>query len=123
MAGRRRLDGIQALRGLAALMVVLHHAAAARPGIAAPLAGTDFGLAGVMAFFVISGAVMTHACRDEPLRTFALGRLIRVVPLYWLMTLAFYLIVTRREIWAGEAPGRLRELVLSLLFVPHLHPG
>jgi exopolysaccharide production protein ExoZ len=49
------------------------------------------GSAGVDVFFVISGLVMTisvqrNAHRPHPARSFARDRLIRIVPLYWIIT-------------------------------------
>ncbi len=49
------------------------------------------GSAGVDIFFVISGLVMTisvqrNAGRDHPAWTFAKDRIIRIVPLYWIVT-------------------------------------
>ncbi|WP_395336034.1 acyltransferase [Novosphingobium sp. BL-8H] len=93
------LDGLQALRGIAAVMVVIDHAMLAvipyDPHFA-PLgdfAGT-IGKMGVNLFFVISGFIMMYT--TEPTRTyapshrfsdFAWKRLTRLVPLYWLATL------------------------------------
>ncbi|PHP26094.1 hypothetical protein CJ301_18300 [Limimaricola cinnabarinus] len=77
----------------------------------------------MLIFFVISGFVIMHACRDEPVRTFAVRRIIRVVPLYWLMTQAFYVLMLRSDLAAGTPLARLPELVASLLFIPHYHQG
>ena len=49
-----------------------------------------FGQAGVDIFFVISGFIMwvtTHDRRTTPLQ-FLTNRIVRIVPLYWLLTLA-----------------------------------
>jgi peptidoglycan/LPS O-acetylase OafA/YrhL len=87
------LPGIQALRALAALMVVVHHAELS------VLLGFGFsakplflmGSAGVDVFFVISGFIMLVSSRrlfaaPRGPMTFVLRRLIRVVPLYWVVT-------------------------------------
>jgi exopolysaccharide production protein ExoZ len=112
---------IQYLRGIAAMMVVLHHAVAERAGFFAPLAHSDFGRPGVLIFFVISGFVMMHACRDEPPGLFLARRVIRVVPLYWLMTLIFFAILFPNDLAAGDPDRRVPHLAASLLFVPHHH--
>lgn len=79
-----RLPGIQALRGLAALAVVVRHALTET---------ADFGWvslmggAGVDIFFVISGFVMAYTSDGMSARTFLARRLARIVPIYWLCTL------------------------------------
>lgn len=85
-------DGIQYLRAIAALMVVVHHA---RHYYGEVPGWTDFGSRGVDIFFVISGFIMVHATRAfDPVRDagqqaldFFVRRAIRVVPLYWLALL------------------------------------
>ena len=128
---KRGFDGIQALRALAALSVALLHivdeAGALRgtPGHspwpwidALPLE------AGVDLFFVISGFVLVWASWDafgrlRAVAPFVARRLLRVVPLYWLLTAA--------TVAAGALlPGTLSEglsegpgyLAASLLFIP-----
>ncbi|MBY6005204.1 acyltransferase [Salipiger bermudensis] len=120
-ATSRTLDQIQYLRGIAAMMVVLHHAVQRRPGFYSPLEESHFGRPGVLIFFVISGFVMMYACRKERPATFAKRRIIRVVPIYWVMTLVFFLLLFRNDVAAGEPTRRLFELLQSLLFIPHYH--
>lgn len=111
---------IQYLRGLAALMVVWHHAPRQIPSLERfiPSAG---GVSGVDLFFAISGFIMvvtTTNSRVGPLE-FIWRRIVRVVPLYWLMTLLMVAI-------ALMVPSIFRTLVVepdtlfkSLFFVPH----
>ena len=89
-----RVVGVQALRAVAALMVVAYHAieqwTTHRPGYP-PGEYWPNGSAGVDVFFVISGLVMTlsvqrGALRPHPAYSFAKDRLIRIVPLYWIVT-------------------------------------
>jgi len=90
-AARGNFLTIQALRAVAALMVVAYHAfdmwaLRVRPG--------DYwtnGAAGVDIFFVISGFVMVVSSRrlvHQPRAgmTFMRHRFVRIVPLYWLLT-------------------------------------
>jgi exopolysaccharide production protein ExoZ len=94
-----RLEPIQALRAIAALMVVAHHAitiAHAGSGLPRPLivgaASLDeFGCAGVDVFFVISGFIMARSLerRDgsPDARTFLRRRVIRIAPPFWIATI------------------------------------
>lgn len=96
-APRPTLEGLQALRALAALMVVVHHALEeslyAHAAPAAPDWVTTAGAAGVDLFFVISGFIMltiafpAAGAPDAPLR-FLSKRIARIYPLYWLAAAA-----------------------------------
>jgi exopolysaccharide production protein ExoZ len=111
---RTTLVGIQYLRALAALLVLVAHARNPRPWLFNPLTGWDF-TAGVEIFFVISGVIMYAAARDDAPIEFMRRRIIRVAPLYWLATLSFVAWLALRDLHLPSA----RELVLSLLMVPH----
>lgn len=110
------LKSIQCLRGVAALMVVLFHA-----NLLAFLGGTDdgsvasLGAAGVDIFFVISGVVMwlSTATRAQSPQSFWRNRAIRIVPLYYLLTLTYVILLA--------ASGRfvsVGDVVTSALFIP-----
>jgi len=85
---------IQALRAVAALLVVLLHAFETwgeRVDPAAPGVSWDNGAAGVDIFFVISGFVMVISSprlvdRPSAWVIFLQHRVVRIVPLYWLLT-------------------------------------
>ncbi|MET0544678.1 MAG: acyltransferase, partial [Caulobacterales bacterium] len=92
--GAGRLDGIQMLRGAAALAVVLFHFF-----IIEAIYDTDqgmagfvgYGRAGVDLFFVISGFIMVHVTRNAPpgeasAGQFLFRRLQRIYPPYWIIT-------------------------------------
>jgi len=86
--------GVQALRGLAAAMVVAYHATQmwTQHVDAVELRGTwKNGAAGVEVFFIISGFVMAVSTigrehKEHPARNFLQRRLVRLIPLYWIMT-------------------------------------
>ena len=84
---------IQYLRGLAALMVLLSHAAWKGEQYAGnPLSWFHIGHAGVDIFFVISGYVMCHTTQPRLGRPFLLWRFVahrlgRILPLYWILSL------------------------------------
>jgi peptidoglycan/LPS O-acetylase OafA/YrhL len=92
-----RIDFIQVLRGLAALMVVFYHHSHLLAPEQQALAHRLFGPAGslgVVLFFIISGFIMVHttARLDAQARTaviFFARRFLRIWPLYMLATGAF----------------------------------
>jgi exopolysaccharide production protein ExoZ len=80
---------LQYLRALAALLVVFYHGEAIWNQFAAhKMALFDAGAGGVDVFFVISGLIMWVTTCDgrHSAGAFIRNRLIRIVPLYWLMT-------------------------------------
>jgi exopolysaccharide production protein ExoZ len=116
---------LQILRALAAYSVFLtHFGLYAGPILPRPDA-LAFGAVGVDVFFVLSGFIMfvSTAGRHETPGAFLLRRAIRVVPLYWLVTLVLTLIAL-----AGLKPIGIVELrpdyvVQSLLFLPFSRGG
>jgi exopolysaccharide production protein ExoZ len=121
-----RLDTLQSLRFVAALMVVLYHAnmtAAAqfpREGFDVLSRLVETGRAGVHVFFVISGFIMWHLSqntfgRPGEARAFLLRRLTRIFPTYWLVFLLTLLLDP--EVRAGLEPT-LRSLVGAALLWP-----
>jgi exopolysaccharide production protein ExoZ len=117
------IQPIQFLRAIAALMVVWHHAREQLSNLKF-LFPSESGNSGVDLFFVISGFIMvvTTSKKQVSARSFLLRRIVRVVPLYWLLTLSVVTI-------AMFAPQLLRStdisaphVIQSLLFIPHLSP-
>lgn len=91
--------GVQYLRGLAAILVVIEHAAmlaaAPRHFGRVPLALYGFGHFGVTMFFAISGFIITLVSLRPDLtpaisrRDFAVRRFVRIVPFLWACALAY----------------------------------
>jgi exopolysaccharide production protein ExoZ len=114
-----RIDGIQYLRAVAALMVVVHHA---RHYFPQGDHWSTFGSRGVDIFFVISGFVMAHSTQDYradanrrfQAARFLAKRFIRVVPLYWLALLW----TSKHQLFAGQWGW---DTLQDLLFIPHFH--
>jgi exopolysaccharide production protein ExoZ len=111
---------IQYLRALAALSVVWLHARYIIPSIADQLGAPYYGGSGVDLFFVISGFIMVvNTSRNgvAPQKFFLL-RVIRVVPLYWLATLAAIACAAfeHSHVYPPVA------IVRSLLFIPYAPP-
>ena len=114
------LANIQALRGLAAFLVVFVHLEKL-----ASLAGADadlfvFGNSGVDLFFVISGLIMfvTTAGSDIGAGRFMAHRIARIVPLYWTMTLFVFAIALIAPSLLQATRADASELLYSLLFIP-----
>ena len=109
---------IQYLRGVAALGVVVFHAA--------DRAGGSFGVgaAGVDIFFVISGFIMWEVtCRRTPSPgAFLLRRAQRIVPLYWLITLGTAGLAIMAPAALPAMRPTLAHVGQSLLFIPHFAP-
>ncbi len=119
----KRLDSIQALRGIAAILVLFFHIAELqRQQITqyytkitsdnqdAEMALTrgiwDSGGSGVDLFFVISGFVMVYVTRNHvpsigATRSFLWARITRIYPIWWI----FALIMPVYFLWAYNIPG------------------
>ncbi|QCL96583.1 polysaccharide biosynthesis acyltransferase UppZ [Agrobacterium tumefaciens] len=104
----QKVYSIQFLRALAAFSVLLFH-----------IVGDPFtiGAAGVDVFFVISGLIMGSFATAAGPGAFLYHRLVRIVPLYWAVTLVMC---------AGAMAGvfstftfTLEHLWKSLLFIPY----
>lgn len=120
----KKLHHLQALRGIAANLVVLDHILSTliRYGKISPtLEGVAWhlGEVGVGIFFVISGFIMAYTSHGEAGKPgapylFLEKRFIRVVPLYWLATLLAFAML-----FAVHKPEGVANLLKSLLFIPY----
>jgi peptidoglycan/LPS O-acetylase OafA/YrhL len=128
---REKLHGLQSLRAIAALVVLVFHVAnhgAIRAVLgldAAPLLGLQIAAdCAVDCFFVLSGFIMvyTQGLARRSAAAFAGQRLARIVPLYWVTTLAFaayVLAFETRQPWLGQLMATKNYLAGSMLFVSH----
>jgi exopolysaccharide production protein ExoZ len=121
-----KLRSLQALRAIAAWLVVADHALLdithnTRADALTPIAWV-LGSVGVSVFFVISGFIMVHISWNDFARAgatakFLRRRIVRIVPLYWLATLAalaFHQVSATHGSDAGWP-----QLIRSLLFIPY----
>ena len=108
------------LRGVAAMMVVWHHAAGQIAGMSAWVPW-QFGTSGVDLFFVISGFIMvvTTSGGDVSPFDFWRKRIVRVVPLYWLLTLLMVAVAVAMPSLFKTLRVAPTTLLQSLFFVPH----
>ncbi|WP_438764555.1 acyltransferase family protein [Kushneria sp. TE3] len=123
------LISVQALRALAAWLVVFHHVMQVFFGFdtdnpAGHLLSTR-GQMGVDIFFVISGFVIYITTADRSMKTlrFLWQRAARIVPVYW-----FYTAVTAAILlFAGELMPEygldLPSLIMGLFFIPNENPA
>ena len=137
----KRLEGIDGLRGLACLMVMLYHSWAHFGHIAGPslhLGGLQvrplyffgYGYGGVDVFFVLSGFCLAYPIMSRPGRAvdwkqYAINRVRRIIPPYWaalIMFGVFALLISHYKIeplvsaqvlgWPG-----IRQLIYSFLLI------
>jgi peptidoglycan/LPS O-acetylase OafA/YrhL len=127
-----RLDSLQLLRAVAALLVLLYHLATmgVYGWIAAdgsPLLPLGFfaaiGFAGVDLFFVISGVVMVVTCFDrfgQPGEAIAFlkRRIVRIYPLYWIVTAAVLALCWLRPELAARDKTGAAAILASLVLWP-----
>lgn len=101
-----RFDSIQALRGISAIFIVLQH-----------VRFLNCGAFGVDIFFCISGfMIMLSTQRDTS--HFLGKRFIRVLPFYYLMTLATFLALLLLPELFDQTRANPMFLAKSLLFIP-----
>ncbi|THD82659.1 MAG: acyltransferase [Phenylobacterium sp.] len=118
------LLNVQALRGLAAFLVVFVHLerlaelAGLKPGLMV------LGNSGVDVFFVISGLIMvvTTSGRKQTPQGFLRNRATRIVPLYWAITLAVFAVALIAPSLLQSTTADPAQLAKSLAFIPYARP-
>lgn len=113
------IRNLQALRALAAWMVVAHHLRGPLGQIWPPLGDTLIFASGVDIFFVLSGYVMVASTNGRSLSavSFWRRRLTRLAPLYWLVTTAILLALLIGLSPVGVAAWSWRDVAASYLFL------
>lgn len=115
--------GIQYLRGLAAILVVIYHSmamVAVNPYFAYPV-----GSFGVDVFFVISGFIMWTTTTHKKVTPagFFKARLFRVFPLYWVFTCVLLLsIFAVPSAFLNQRNLDILFIIKSLFLVPAYNP-
>lgn len=111
-----RNASLQALRGAAAVSVMVYHAAhfsSLKSGSAwlGEVFSGKFGFYGVLAFFVLSGFLMEGAVRRYDAKTFLMHRFVRLFPTYWLLFFMFFLLQSLRSGQWQDIPWKALSLL------------
>src|SRR5271168_4060937 len=122
-----KIHFLQIARAIPAWLVVTDHAllelSRNAPDSPVTQLAWSLGSSGVHIFFVISGFIMVHISWESfgkraASADFLRRRIIRIVPLYWLGTVAAFV---SHKIWATHgAHAAWTDLAYSLTFIPHL---
>lgn len=117
--GRRLFNSIQHLRGLAATLVLIHHAIHKQGQISGTGGAWDFGISGVDLFFIISGFIMCHvtATRETRPSDFLMARVRRIIPLYWALSLVALAVYVVKPSLVNSSGGST-SLIGSFTLVP-----
>lgn len=103
---QNKIHNIQALRFIAATAVMMVHF---------PL--IKFGSWGVDIFFIISGFIMMYVTEKNN-NYFFLKRIIRIVPIYWILTFGVFLISVLAPEFLNNTSANYVHLLKSLFFIP-----
>ena len=115
------VSNLQALRGVAAAMVVAHHCKDFLAQSLPMAKDIHLGAAGVDIFFVLSGVVITlSASTTITPQDFMLRRIVRVVPMYWLalVPIGLFLLVGLSPVGVTAQDGTIANYLKSMFFVP-----
>lgn len=118
---------IQALRGIAALLVVFSHLLI----IEKKYGGSEtilpevfrFGVSGVDLFFVISGFIMVTVTKNKfqsvkESSNFILHRITRIYPPYWFYSFLVLIVFLVHPEWVNSAQGNKVDILYSFLLFP-----
>lgn len=127
----KKFDLLQAFRGLAALGVVLHHAALSTNGLVAKIpiwlsSIFEHGFLGVDFFFVLSGFIIMNSHFDDSksiaaLKMYGIKRFVRIFPPYWPVSIA---LIFAYFVLPGMSQGARGDFswLSSLLLLPDAPP-
>ncbi|MEP1142304.1 MAG: acyltransferase [Henriciella sp.] len=130
-----QLKSVQALRGIAAILVMLSHLHGVenRYSEGSPILSSAWlaGVSGVDLFFVISGFIMVWVAGDmragwRSSAEFMFARITRIYPVWWLFLglMCFYLLFSYGVPWDSEALTQqgisgVEHLFKSIFLIPH----
>ncbi|MDE5885514.1 MAG: acyltransferase [Oscillospiraceae bacterium] len=114
---KQQITSLNELRGLAAVMVVCAH----MPCTLQLLGGNPGGYA-VTLFYLLSG-FLTVMSSEHSTKYFLRKRIIKLLPLYYSMTLVAYVLATIKPEWFHTIQANVPNLIKSLLFIPYTNPN
>jgi len=121
------LPGIEALRGIAAAMVVVHHSwsLSTMPRFPGYWIVEGFGSLGVNLFFALSGYLLADTFwrpkAPGRLRTYWIRRVFRIAPAYYVTVgILFLLFAEHRILFSTQG---LRQIAANATFTHYLFPG
>lgn len=121
------LPGIEALRGIAAAMVVLHHSwsLSTQPHFPGYQVIEGFGSLGVNLFFLLSGFLLADQFwrpkEQRSLRGFWIRRLFRIAPAYYVTVGVLFLFFAEHSLLFSEQG--VRQIVANATFMQYLFPS
>ena len=108
---QNQLKALQILRAIAATSVIYYHIGCI----------PRFGKFGVDIFFVISGFVMSLIIANgESSVRFAVNRIARIVPLYWVLTTAVLVLAWIHPALLDSTTADIFNYLKSLFFIPYV---
>lgn len=110
-------ENLQELRGMAALLIVISHIPLFKKMI-----GPSFGGYGVAIFFLLSGFLVAYSTQNGN-KLFLTKRSIRIIPVYYLMTVLTYILVSIKPSLFNTTTANPIYLAKSLLFIPYVNPN
>lgn len=126
---KKQLLLIQSLRGIAALLVLVHHGA----GVGNKYLDYKYsnnifsaGWIGVDFFFVLSGFIIFYVHYNDigqkkKLKPFYLKRFLRVYPIYWVMTIVLSALFFIVPSWGIGYETNIDVIIKSMLLFPQAH--
>ena len=121
----KTISNVQVLRGLAAMAVLVAHAEGMLlyGDVPVSLPNVEWGAFGVDVFFVVSGLVMALASVElfgtaRSIIPFLARRIVRVVPLYWMASIAYAALLASSADSAREIRDVIQGTLRAMAFIP-----
>ena len=113
MNTKRRIQSLNQLRGISAIMVVMSHIENMRT-----VFGAACGSFAVCMFFLMSGFLAVLSTENGDNR-FLIKRVVKLLPLYYSVTLFTFILALKKPEWFNTTNPTISNLVRSLLFIPY----
>ncbi len=124
----KKIQNIQALRGIAVFMVILYHFVTieekyGNDNIISP-SFFSLGIYGVDLFFIISGFIMVWVTQTSfqninKIKRFLYHRATRIYPTYWFFTTIILIVFLIKPSMINNAHGNKADIIESFLLIPY----